>query len=207
MYLKLIRLTDWGMHGLATTIEGCVKIWAIFPPTVHNLDLFYSKTGMEHKFEMLAPSLEGCQIAVTTAGETLYLPPGYLHTVYTLKGGFLFGINWNAAADIEVAGDILLREMSSGITPDEEKSSRPESPFLRACSLSLKHYKGEKVPDILRYWCRVWRALQKWYPMKRDLLGAVEEIWVACKEWKAPCPNGNCKMKIQSHFPWFQGRS
>ncbi|EXM13702.1 hypothetical protein RAB80_016957 [Fusarium oxysporum f. sp. vasinfectum] len=45
-------------------------------------------------FEVLVDHLENGQAAVQNTGEAIYLPPGYKHATYTLKGGVVFDINY-----------------------------------------------------------------------------------------------------------------
>lgn len=149
-------MTDLGMHALSTTVYPCVKLWALYPPTKVNLDLLYKETGQEAKFLRLAPMLEKGEYTVTQAWETIYLPAGYLHAVYTMEGGVLTGINWSSAADIEVVKNIFVREISSG-------NECPEIafPLIRACKIALGAGDDIVRREALDAWCAVSSLVKK----------------------------------------------
>ncbi|THY45146.1 hypothetical protein D6C99_06528 [Aureobasidium pullulans] len=122
---------DHGQNGLSTTEHDCVKLWFLCPPTTSNLDNFYKISGEERKFVRLQHVLRDGVCAITTQGETLYIPSGWLHATLTVKGGILLGVNWTWASDVSTIIDILVQEYR---TNPEEASFNP---LINSCELAI----------------------------------------------------------------------
>ncbi len=87
-----------------------VKLWFLYPPSAHNLDIFYAYKGQEGKFLRLFGQLQDYILVLTTAQDIIYMPPGCLHSVYTIKGGLLLGLNWSGAKDIHIVSEVFRGE-------------------------------------------------------------------------------------------------
>ena len=51
--------------------------------------------------------------AIATQGETLYMPPGWLHATLTVRGGCLLGVNWTRGSDLPMVANIYAREFKA----------------------------------------------------------------------------------------------
>ena len=88
------------------------KLWLMYPPTHHNLELFSRVVGGNH-FSLLGRiglELEGGIVAVTCnedidIGNHLIIPEGTIHAVLTLQGGVLGGTNWGTAQGLPLAAE------------------------------------------------------------------------------------------------------
>jgi len=101
------------MNALSTVFGDCIKLWELYPPSTHNLNVFYRLQGQEMKFSRLARDLQDVTFAITTQGETLYMPSGWLHATPTVRGGVLLGVNWTRASDLKSVAEIFAREATN----------------------------------------------------------------------------------------------
>ncbi|KAL9634358.1 MAG: hypothetical protein Q9164_004134 [Protoblastenia rupestris] len=154
---------DHGFTVLATTIEDCVKMWALFPPTEHNLGLLRkvaNKSGglqllVEDHLQYSQPFLEGGILTRTDSAEAILLPAGTLHAVFTLSGGFLSGIHFLTAESTYQTALCLRYEIQCklGIESPDEVSEHTVPAF------------GELEGDVARYAESLELALR--YPVHR----------------------------------------
>ena len=102
------------------------KLWLMYPPTHHNLELFSGVVGGNH-FSLLGRiglELEGGVIAVTgnegtDMGNHLIMPEGTIHAVLTLQGGVLGGTNWGTAQGLPLAAEMLRLRIDRMQWPDQ----------------------------------------------------------------------------------------
>ncbi|PSN61091.1 hypothetical protein BS50DRAFT_164953 [Corynespora cassiicola Philippines] len=118
---------DIGMDVYSVCVDT-TKLWALYPPLSENLNAFYSADLQEGKFDRIENRLRGGYYVVTHPGWGIHLPAGWLHAVYTLKGGILLGNTWSSAQGLESATSILLHEIKSGSIT----YVRQLEPFLRS---------------------------------------------------------------------------
>ncbi|KAJ9655426.1 hypothetical protein H2201_008806 [Coniosporium apollinis] len=107
---------DNGQDVLTTVVGGqedCIKLWALYRNTEHNLDLFYKQQGRENKFINLYKRLEGGAFTMQGPEQMMYLPAGWIHAVYMLKGGLAPGTTWSTAESFTVINDIFKREVKA----------------------------------------------------------------------------------------------
>lgn len=146
--------SDSGTHVLSTTLETCVKLWACYPPTTKNLDSVYRWRDDEHKFIRLSPSLEHEYYMVVDDKESVFLPSGWLHAVYTLSGAVLVGINWVSEVDIMLAERYFIHE-----TMSKDCRSRDIVAYVHALSLGVQSTIEGRQEVALQSWCRQRKAL------------------------------------------------
>jgi hypothetical protein len=84
-------------------------VWLLFPPTEQNLRLWADNRGEPGGLSQYGAKLEGGIIAQTSRdlGNAITLSSGCIHAVFTIRGGFLCGINYSTKTD--------LLQMSRGI--------------------------------------------------------------------------------------------
>jgi hypothetical protein len=73
------------------------KIWAFFPPSKHNLNLLQNAGRSTGKLHRHFEELQDGSCAVLGPWQALYVPTGYLHATYSLKGGMTIGTTWSSA--------------------------------------------------------------------------------------------------------------
>ncbi|KAF2818050.1 hypothetical protein CC86DRAFT_414259 [Ophiobolus disseminans] len=87
------------------------KLWVFFRPTDHNLALLRgsgkSTKNLFRHFKELRDGLWG----IAEPWQSFYIPTGYLHATYSLKGSVTIGTMWSSAEALEAAGDALLAEL------------------------------------------------------------------------------------------------
>jgi hypothetical protein len=140
------------MNALSTIFHDCVKLWVLFPPSTSNLDAFYALRGWECKFQRLALALEDGVCAITTQGETLYMPPGWLHATLTVRGGCLLGVNWTRGWDLPMVANIYAREFKA----DREEASHQ----LLLYSGSMAYSTGNDTDELWTVLCPLWSLLR-----------------------------------------------
>ncbi|KAI1357206.1 hypothetical protein F5Y08DRAFT_324810, partial [Xylaria arbuscula] len=88
---------DQGSHGLTLLYAGCVKLWALYPPTENNLAKLQQAYQSHAMFIELQGLLEGGELCIQTESQALYLPAGCIHGTITLQGGIVPGIMFTTA--------------------------------------------------------------------------------------------------------------
>ncbi|KAJ9654131.1 hypothetical protein H2201_009045 [Coniosporium apollinis] len=189
---------DNGQDVLTTVVgdgEDCVKLWALYPPEERNLDLFYARKGQDNKFINLCDRLEGGVFAMQGSEQTMYLPAGWIHAVYTLKGGLAPGTTWSTAESFTVINDIFKREV-------EAKSASYDTavPLLQSCLVALRGQNADLQQRAARELCVALKDIRK-------LAEADGEQWPTrlavdvsnvLKEKYSSCPQ--CGQPIQAHI-------
>ncbi|CAJ2500807.1 Uu.00g036600.m01.CDS01 [Anthostomella pinea] len=87
---------DHGRHGVTGVEGGCVKLWALYPPTDQNLTELEKQYDCACLFLGLQGQLEGGEFCVQTEREVIYLPSGCLHATITLEGGLTPGFEFTS---------------------------------------------------------------------------------------------------------------
>ncbi|EXL64042.1 hypothetical protein FOPG_19688 [Fusarium oxysporum f. sp. conglutinans race 2 54008] len=111
---------DRGNHVVTCLGRGCQKLWLLYPPTTTNLSLWAKYRKSNKIFEDLVDHLENGEVAVQNTDEAIYLPPGYIHATYTLKGGIVFGINYATKEGLPITSKIFEIETENFLTVDKE---------------------------------------------------------------------------------------
>jgi hypothetical protein len=93
--------------GISSPMGPCVNLWLVFPPTLHNLKLMASTEGQKAKLVRIGRKLEGGLLFKTTSAESIYLPVGCTHSVFTLHGGFLVAIDFNTLKSCQAFSALL----------------------------------------------------------------------------------------------------
>lgn len=198
--------------GISMPVGPCTKLWLCFPPTEKNINLMAKADGQKAKLVRIGKKLEGGIIYQTTSANAIYLPAGTLHSVFTLRGGFLASIDFitpksSLALSSLLAGDIdqlapesfrkelfarYLASVELGL--DNKKESLALSSWIKAFERIIEY----KITD------EEWRA--KALRMWRDWFRTVGSKKVTC-----PCGNqGAEKLKrhlLTAHLSIGQGRA
>ncbi|KAI0485116.1 hypothetical protein GGR56DRAFT_681213 [Xylariaceae sp. FL0804] len=109
-----------GILGKAviTSLHGdCIKIWALYPLTEHNIHELAEERGSTSLFVNLQGMLEGGEFCLQTPSEAIYLPPGCIHATVTLWGGFATGFEFTTVECMRPSAtswDLKVGEMSIG---------------------------------------------------------------------------------------------
>lgn len=110
-----------------------MKIWALFPPTEHNLQLHEKSYGGRDLFVHPWPLESGYEkgiIVVQSEKEAILLPPGYIHATFTLYGCITTGVQYATRASLESTAQILRMDALGFRNPSPE-------PFFRAVELAI----------------------------------------------------------------------
>ena len=147
----------------------------------------------------LASILEGGRCAITTHGDTLYMPPGWLHATLTVRGGILLGVNWTRSSDRPMLADILVREMKA------DKDDAWYEPLFDSCSLSFaveETIDEEKLSmrrkEVLLTLCPLWEQIGEIVRKKKKKSPSKEwpKLFGHLKKVKI-CPQ--CEEPLASH--------
>lgn len=179
------------MSGLSTVFHDCVKFWALYPPNEVNLDAFYKLHGQERKLSRLVRSLRDGISAITTRGDTMYIPAGWLHATMTVRAGSLLGMNWIYGFNLPIVADIFAREFD---TDPVEASWRP---LLETFFLSITT--STDMNDELRILCPLWGRLGQALKEDKNASFLSKERREKSKRLKGieTCPG--CSLPIASH--------
>ena len=99
---------------------ACKKVWALWPPTAINLEILYAHWAKRQRnagrsgiqYTAVGLELHECKIALTREHESLYLPPGWIHSVLTLRGPGLIRQSFILASSLPTFIDCLNLELS-----------------------------------------------------------------------------------------------
>tara|TARA_B110000208_G_scaffold190784_1_gene255621 strand:- start:778 stop:2766 length:1989 start_codon:yes stop_codon:yes gene_type:complete len=117
--------TDWhvdfgGSSVWYHLVRGC-KFFFFAPPTEHNLKVYETwSTTDEQTTTFLGDRLEESFVVKITPGNTLFLPAGWLHAVYTPLDSLVFGGNFVHSLSIPTQLRIDALEVATGV-PQTEK--------------------------------------------------------------------------------------
>lgn len=152
---------DLGMSNISLHVDKCSKVWVLWPPTPANNKLFYSakqeatRRSELNVWEMIGGQLEGGQIAIADRTTGLFIPQGWIHLVYTLRGGYLTSYTYSCASEIpkfiECAGMELVV-----LEKDEVKAYAPTIQFLfSSIANELRSNDRVMLYAMIGHWIRV----------------------------------------------------
>ncbi|KAF2245041.1 hypothetical protein BU26DRAFT_508397 [Trematosphaeria pertusa] len=106
---------DNGLHVLSICGKRCTKLWVIHPPTSENMKAFYRYYGHENTFGKFEPLAKGGLCFLQFPHDAIYLPPGTLHTIYTIEGGCLTGTTWASNTSLFASAQIFEQDVQKGV--------------------------------------------------------------------------------------------
>lgn len=154
------------------------KVFYLIPPSTRNLAVFerWNRLSHEGQSETFFPDMTGgdCYKLELCEGETVLLPPGIIHAVYTPEDSLVMGGNFLHSFDI--AMQLKLREMEEKMRfPVKYKFPNYEALHWFASKHLLQELKRyvksedvmanlKKCPHHLLYGCKsLLKALKAWY--------------------------------------------
>lgn len=129
-------------------------MWILFPPTAKNLGLLAQDLEQSDKLSTLASKLTGGVILTLQSNEALYFPPGTLHAVFTIQGGFLVGTQFWSRESIMPFTNFHLSGCAAGV-------ERMPEHYLDVLEISLAR---SRQPAALKSWSELTscRITKKW---------------------------------------------
>lgn len=85
---------DDGWEAFARPVDGCEKVFFLFPPTVRNLETLAANAQSANILWAVLRQLEGGVIVTLESSHMLYIPAGALHAVVTVTPGFLLNSSY-----------------------------------------------------------------------------------------------------------------
>lgn len=151
--------SDHGKHGVTLLNRGCVKLWALYPLTPHNLAQFSALHKSNAAFIELQGNLEGGEFCLQTEYQAIYLPPGCIHGTYTLQGGLTPGIGFTTVECLEPAANMWDLD-SKGL----RLHGNDCYPLLEAIIMGLRCEKEDRREKAVQLLCPKYRRLCKLNP-------------------------------------------
>ncbi|KAI1163013.1 hypothetical protein F5B18DRAFT_354191 [Nemania serpens] len=159
---------DHGRHGITTLHGGCIKMFALYRPTRHNLDVFERHCDSDDIFIRTWRKLEGGQFVVFSEEEAIYLPAGCIHATITLKGGLVPGIEYTSVGCLEISANILdIHARKFSLKSDDIL------PFLEAVIIGLSAGNESEKALAARHLCEKWVIINR---SKGDLSPKVKKL-------------------------------
>jgi hypothetical protein len=149
---NLCRSVDLGCLGLAITVTGCTKIWAMWPPTPHNLSIFEELQLQSALGDPICLFVAGhrrfhhARYTLTRDGECILIPPGTIHAVYTLRGGAVAGVQFADRQSLEWTMKSWDLDWEVSLAKTRASSTAEES--MDAALMRQKRRKTEKPPAL-----------------------------------------------------------
>ncbi|KAI1146254.1 hypothetical protein F4825DRAFT_201537 [Nemania diffusa] len=150
---------DHGKHGVTLLHGGCVKLWALYPLTPHNLEQFSAVHRSDAAFIEVRGQLEGGELCVQTDDQAIYLPPGCIHSAYTLRGGLVPGIEFTTVECLEPAAEIWDLN-SKGL----KLCGNDCYPFLEAIIMGLRSKESDQPEKALELLCPRYKKISRLNP-------------------------------------------
>ncbi|KAI0399049.1 hypothetical protein F4802DRAFT_591120 [Xylaria palmicola] len=159
---------DCGAHGITLLHSGCVKLWALYPLTEKNCDLWAKRYNSNAMFIELQGQLEGGEFCVQTEDQAIYLPPGCIHSTITLEGGLTPGIMFTTAECLRPSA--LIWDLDSGIKRDRDDCVY----FLRSVEIIMHTKNQTQYPKAMFEMCSRFKKIaalkpNNWAHFKRCL--------------------------------------
>ncbi|KAH9905205.1 hypothetical protein F4778DRAFT_729069 [Xylariomycetidae sp. FL2044] len=146
---------DHGKHGVTLLYGGCVKLWALYPLTPYNLERFSTARGSDVAFIQLQGQLEGGKFCVQTEDQAIYLPPGCVHSTFTLQGGLTPGIEFSTVECLEPAAKMLdLNLKGLGLCGNDYY------PLLEAIIMGLRSERQDQQEKAMEVLCPKYRKVR-----------------------------------------------
>jgi len=169
---------------------ACKKVWALWPPTAMNLEIFYphwaerqrnaGRSGIQH--EAVGLELRECKIVLTREHESLYLPPGWIYSVLTLRGPGLIGQSLILASSLPTVIDCLNIELSQSFVCTGDvlgTFTMFVEAFHKACGRNLNKATENGRPDSTPLW-NDYAVRNPEVVINLKLLQAVNKLKVEC---------------------------
>ena len=155
--------------------QTTLKVWALFPPTEHNLQVdkksYDGRDLLVHPF----PSESGYEQGILifqTEDEAICIPPGWIHATFTVYGCINTGVQYVTRASLEFTAQILRMEALCLQNPSPE-------PFFRAVELNLAL--GEEK-EVVKELCQTLGSVRS----QSTLPEKVAELECTCKRsWRS----------------------
>lgn len=143
-------------------------MWLLFPPTLRNLSVLAQDLEQSDKLLTLASKLEGGVVLTLQSNEALYFPPGTLHAVFTIQGGFLVGSQFWSRESVIPFTNFYLSGCAAGV-------ERVPELYLDVLEISLAR---SRQPAALRSWSDLTsrKTTKKWAEDEEWRKNALE-IW------------------------------
>ncbi|KAI0097731.1 hypothetical protein GGR51DRAFT_540097 [Nemania sp. FL0031] len=151
---------DHGKHGITLLYGGCVKLWALYPLTSYNLEHFSAAHRSDAAFIELQGELEGGEFCIQTEDQAIYLPPGCIHSTYTLRGGLTPGIEFSTVECLEPTAQIWDLN-SKGL----RLCGNDCYPFLEAIIMGLRSRESNQRERALDLLCLRYKKVSRLKPM------------------------------------------
>lgn len=191
--------------GRAVCVDRCEKFWLLWPPSLHNLRLWAANRGLNTGLLRYGAQLEG-GLVVHTAGNgqfnALTMPAGTLHSVFTITGGFLSGINYTTAEDIQLAGMML--ELQVQRSQDEDQILDDCEWFIgtaREILLSRPDFSIHCLTSMARLVAKIENLKKKEHRAWKPFHMAAAKLFHNFRKTTPICPCGKVlPPKCDSHF-------
>ncbi|KAH7114116.1 hypothetical protein EDB81DRAFT_921206 [Dactylonectria macrodidyma] len=154
-YARVDVHADRGYHVISILRKNGIKLWGFYPPTKQNLELYRQHRVSDSIFIQHHNEFQGGKFCVQQHGEAMYIPPGYLHITYTVKGGILPGTQYLTQDCLSVASHLLEIDRSTCGLSDGDCQ-----PLLETIYLNLQSNEPSNQNEAMEVFCE-WTSKDK----------------------------------------------
>jgi hypothetical protein len=173
----VLTLIDHGLNVLSVCDKRCAKLWVIHPPSTANMKAFDLASGQPNVFGRFEPRATEGLCFFTFPNDAIYLPPGTIHTVYTIAGGCLTGTTWASDTALLASAQLFEQEFRKG-----ESIAGSFTNFVESLSCAVQN--PENSVDIacaLKIICsidmrQVWTGKMLKLAKQRDLRSIMDRV-------------------------------
>jgi hypothetical protein len=181
--------------------EGGKKIFATFPNSDKNMELFRSTLGREAKLEEIGQHLEAGLTFTINSNEAIDLPRNCFHAVWTLEGCFLTTMDFTTADSTKGYLQIISTGLDMFIGVARQKDLFDW--FLTSFNIALEN---GRVCDALCAWIELLDRTREW---ARENPKWLKEATALCEKFMVsptslnqtcPCGSRNQEKGFRQHF-------
>jgi hypothetical protein len=187
--------------GVSAPMSQCTKIWVIFPPTSHNFKLLSSAEGQKAKLTRIGRKLEGGMIFKTSSAESIYLPVGCLHSVFTLHGGFLASVDFITPISCHAFSSLLTHGLDQVGSPSFQREVFTR--FLSSVDLALQN---KKETIAVSSWINALERVREFSDENGEWKKEATKIWdeyfltASAKKMRCSCGEQGSDESFKNHL-------
>lgn len=154
--------TDRELSTVSISLGQQVKIWLLWPPSPSNLEVFFearedSNRSGQYCFPKITHLLQEGKVIIADQSLALYVPAGWLHLVYTVRGGYLTEYTFSGTEDLPIFVQCVLAKIN--VCADIEDLKETIKFLIKVFERQLISVEKQRVYYAAEQWIKVITAM------------------------------------------------